>query len=78
VLAVQITTLKWFDAKGNKILEVKRVSYPQNWAAYNNAKINEKDLFMKLLSDLCENVEGKVIPAGRAMPMKPTLDIILG
>jgi transposase len=66
VLAVQIITLKWFDSKGRKILEVKRVSYPQNWTAYNTAQINEKDLFMKLLADLCENVEEEIIPLGRA------------
>jgi len=64
--AVMMTVLSWFDKKGNKILEVKRVSYPQNWAAYNTAQTNEKDLFMKLLSDLCVNVENKEIPVGRA------------
>jgi len=42
------------------------VSYPQNWHAYNASQINEKDTFMKLLSDLCNEVENKEIPAGRA------------
>lgn len=74
VIAIQLITLQWFDAKGNKILEVKRVSYPQNWSAYNASQINEKSLFMKFLSDLCDNIENKVIPMGKAgrhnLPLK--------
>ncbi len=64
-IAIQITILKCFDAKGKKILEVKRVSYSQNWAAYNTSQINEKDLFMKLLSNLCKEIEEPLYRFGR-------------
>ena len=30
-----------------------RVTYPQNWPAYNAAQINEKETFCRLLRDLC-------------------------
>ncbi len=31
----------------------EQVTYPQPWAAYNEAQTNEKDKFLTLLSDLC-------------------------
>ncbi len=64
-MAIQITILKLFDAKGKKIIEVKRVSYSQNWSAYNTAQINEKDLFMKLLSNLCNEIDEPAYRFGR-------------
>jgi predicted nucleic acid-binding Zn finger protein len=40
VLSVQIVILRWFDKEGKSAMEVKRVSYPQNWHAYNTSQIN--------------------------------------
>jgi len=37
-------------------LTQKRTTYPQNWTAYNQAQNNEKDLFQKLLRDLCRDL----------------------
>jgi transposase len=34
-----------------------RVQYPQDWAAYNAAQINEKDFFGLLLKGLCDPIE---------------------
>ena len=34
----------------------KRVTYKQDWPAYNEAQTNEKALFQKLLHDLCSNI----------------------
>lgn len=65
VHAVQITVLQWFDINGKKIAEVKRITYPQNWSAYNKAQTNEQELFMKLLADLCENIEEPLYKFGR-------------
>src|SRR5580765_4818397 len=31
-------------------------TYPQEWAAYNQAQTNEKDKFLSLLSDLCNGL----------------------
>ncbi|MBA3916642.1 MAG: transposase, partial [Acidobacteriales bacterium] len=34
----------------------KRTTYPQQWAAYNEAQTNEKDKFQSLLADLCNGI----------------------
>jgi len=36
-----------------QVSETKRPSYPQNWPAYNEAQMNEKQQFQSLLFDLC-------------------------
>lgn len=74
VLAVQIVVLRWFDKKGKPVMEVKRVSYPQNWHAYNASQINEQDLFMKLLADLCQDIEEPLYKFGR--PQLPLKDMV--
>lgn len=35
---------------------IARISYPQDWAAYNEAQTNEKMLFLQLLGELTEQV----------------------
>lgn len=42
-----------------------KVSYPQDWKAYDKAQINEQKSFMKLLSEVCRNVEGPEYKFGR-------------
>jgi hypothetical protein len=42
-----------------------RVTYPQNWHAYNAAQSAEKELFCHLLRDLCSNVPGPERGMGR-------------
>ena len=73
-LAVQITILKWFDNKGNKIAEVKRVQSIQNWSAYNKSQIEEKERFMALLKGLVETIpeHNKI---GRGRPNMPVRDL---
>ncbi len=34
----------------------KKVTYGQDWTAYNQAQTQEKTIFLKLLSDLCANI----------------------
>lgn len=36
--------------------ETAKRTYPQKWSAYNSAQTNEKHLFQKLLSDLCNGI----------------------
>lgn len=43
----------------------KRLSYPQNWRIYDAAQSHELQLFMKLLSDICKNVEQPPYQFGR-------------
>jgi transposase len=51
-------------------------TYPQVWAAYNEAQTNEKDKFLALLSDLCNGVPlgPKTDKAGR--PRLPLSDMV--
>ena len=73
--AVQITILQWFDNKGNKIAELKRVSGVQNWSAYNKSQIEEKERFMTLLKGLVETIpeQSKI---GRGRPNMPVRDLL--
>jgi transposase len=53
-----------------------QTTYPQNWAAYNQAQTNEKDKFLLLLSDLCNGIPlgPKVEKNGR--PRLPLSDMV--
>jgi transposase len=51
-----------------------RVSYPQNWPAYNAAQTAEGELFCHLLSDLCATVPEPVRGMGRpSVPLAEAL-----
>ena len=57
VFSVEYTIEKKFNADGSiTITTTKKVSYPQNWPAYDKAQINQKEAFMKLLYDLCQSI----------------------
>ncbi|MDE1827575.1 MAG: transposase [Candidatus Micrarchaeota archaeon] len=43
----------------------KRMTYQQTWATYDKCQINEKDSFMKMLNDLCEEAEEQPNCKGR-------------
>ncbi len=47
---------------------VERKTYPQQWAQYNAAQVNEKDEFQTLLRALCDTVPESVAPARRGRP----------
>jgi hypothetical protein len=51
-----------------------RVTYVQNWPAYNAAQTNQKGLFLTLLRDLCANVPEPEQTRGR--PRLPLRDMI--
>ena len=54
----------------------KNKKHTQEWHAYNTAQTNEKLIFMKLLKDLCENVEQPIYKFGR--PTLPFSDMLFG
>jgi len=54
--------------------KTKRKSYPQNWSAYNESQQDEKQLFMRLLSDMCNDIEEPTYSFGR--PHTPLGDMI--
>ncbi len=51
-----------------------RVSYGQNWAAYNAAQVNEQEVFGRLLRELCDTIEQ--LPQGRGRPRMPLSDMV--
>jgi transposase len=63
------------DEHGNTtITETKKVTYSQNWPAYNKAQCNEKDIFQKLLNDLCQLIPQPDYEFGR--PTLPLSDMV--
>jgi transposase len=53
----------------------KRITYPQQWPAYNRAQVQEKDKFQSLLHDLCRGIdEPRAKKTGR--PMLPLSDAV--
>jgi SWIM zinc finger len=55
--------------KSLTITETKR-TYPQNWAAYNDAQTHEQDRFQRLLADLCAGLVTPPAKTGRpALPL---------
>jgi transposase len=69
--AVEVYIKREIDEEG-KVTQTKgvKITYSQDWKAYDKAQTNEKLIFMKLLKDLCENVEQPKYKFGR-----PTLPI---
>jgi hypothetical protein len=53
IFAVQIRVSDELNKNPPKIKE--RPTYPQDWPAYNKAQTQEKELFMKLLDELCKS-----------------------
>lgn len=76
IWAVQYTVTKKFDKKGNmtSVTETKKVTYSQDWHNYNLAQTREKELFMKLLADLTNNISNNAYNFGR--PKNPLGDTI--
>lgn len=68
IFAVEVTLIRETrtDEKGNIVItETKRITYAQNWKAYNASQLKERDLFMKLLADLCDTIEEPTYQFGR-------------
>lgn len=75
VFAVELVITKQVDNEGNvTITKTLRKTYSQNWSAYTTAQTNEQILFVKLLADLCKNVEQPTYEFGR--PSMPISDMI--
>ena len=69
--AVEYFIRELVDEEGNKVVEkVVRVTYSQNWKAYNESQTQEITLFDQLLRDLVENV-GE--PKGEKRRGRPSL-----
>lgn len=77
IYAVELYIKRQIDEEG-KITETKgvKITYAQKWTAYNKSQTNEKLVFMKLLKDLCENIEQPKYKFGR--PTLPFADMLFG
>jgi transposase len=73
--AVEFYIKRQIDEEG-KITQTKgvRITYGQDWKAYNKSQTNEKLVFMRLLKDLCENIEQPTYKFGR--PTLPYADML--
>jgi len=77
IYAVEFYIRKEINEEG-KVTETRgvKVTYSQKWSAYNKSQTNEKIIFMKLLKDLCENIEQPEYKFGR--PTLPFADMLFG
>lgn len=59
-----------------RVTEVRktRVTYKQDWPAYNEAQVKEKEQFAALLQALCAGIEQP--PQGRGRPRLPLSDVV--
>jgi transposase len=64
------TTVK----KVTKTVKTARVTYKQEWTAYNAAQTNEKDWFLSLLHELCQTIQEPAQTMGR--PRLPLADMV--
>lgn len=72
VMAVNI--VRYQETPDGSKIQVKKPSYPQQWTQYNRAQVNEKDLFVVLLNDLCSGIEEPPQENGR--PRIPLSDLV--
>jgi len=69
---ITLTKTRTIDSRGT-ITETttKKVVYSQSWKAYTEATEHQKELFQKLLNDLCNTIEEPAYTFGRPkMPMR--------
>lgn len=74
IWAVEITISKETKDGHTTITKTVRMTYPQDWSAYDQAKTHEKALFLKLLYDLCGGIPNPEYSFGR--PKLPLSDMI--
>lgn len=76
VIAVEIVRHREMP-DGSTVTETVRVTYAQNWPAYNAAQVHEQERFELLLRDLCSGVS-TVPHKGAGRPRIPLADVIFG
>jgi hypothetical protein len=74
VLAVEIVIKReTTTVDGSVVSQQLRLTYSQNWPAYNAAQCAEGDLFLPMLADLCSTIPNP--PQGRGRPRLPMSDM---
>ena len=75
IFAVELIVTEEIDELGKVTQTVtKKVSYTQDWQAYDHAQIHQKELFMQLLQDVCRRVPQPEYTFGR--PKLPLSDMV--
>jgi transposase len=73
VMAVEYTIKREVGPEGEVITEQVKVTYTQDWSAYNRAQCEEKERFLPMLADLCSTISNP--PQGRGRPRLPMSDM---
>lgn len=77
IFAVEFTIQRIRNPDGTTtVTQTTRVTYPQNWAAYNAAQTSEKETVAGLLRELCARIPQP--PQGRGRSRLPISDITFG
>jgi transposase len=75
IFAVELIVTEEIDSHGTVTQTVtKKVSYTQDWQAYDHAQTHQKELFMQLLQDVCSRVPQPEYTFGR--PKLPLSDMV--
>jgi hypothetical protein len=73
ILAVEYTIKREVGPDGDVTTEQIKVTYTQDWSAYNKAQCEEKERFLPMLADLCATISQP--PQGRGRPRLPISDM---
>jgi transposase len=74
VIAVELTIRRFSVTEdGDVLTEEVKVTYTQDWVAYNAAQCAEKDHFLPMLRDLCATIPQP--PQGKGRPRLPMSDM---
>ncbi len=75
IFAVEVIVTQEIDEHGVITETVtKKLSYTQNWTAYNQAQTQQKELFIRLLRDVCSTIPQPEYTFGR--PKLPLADMV--
>ncbi len=73
VMAVEYTIRREVTTEDGTVTEEVKVTYTQDWAAYNRAQCEEKDRLLPMLADLCSTIPQP--EQGRGRPRLPMSDM---
>ncbi|MGA3354564.1 MAG: SWIM zinc finger family protein [Acidimicrobiales bacterium] len=75
VIAIEyVVRRQSIDLDGSIVTEEVKVTYTQDWAAYNAAQTREKDMLLPMLHDLCATIPNER-QVGRGRPRLPRSDM---
>lgn len=77
IYAVEFTIRREDQADSTTVVtKTMKVTYGQDWSAYNDAQTHEQECFVSLLRDLCNSIQQPEYRFGR--PRLPLADVLFG